>query len=115
MQNPCLRLLALVAAVLLPLAAASAQVRIIIDTDVATDCDDAGALAVAHALQAAALQRVLALAEHTPDEAGSPLAPLVASLTEAAADLDEDQRETVALYLDRVTAALRGYAGNVPG
>lgn len=43
------------------------------------------------------------------------IAPLVASLTEAAADLDERQRETVALYLDRVTAALRGYAGNVPG
>ncbi|RYD48776.1 MAG: hypothetical protein EOP83_26050, partial [Verrucomicrobiaceae bacterium] len=29
----------------------SAQVRLIIDTDTATDCDDAGALAVAHALQ----------------------------------------------------------------
>ena len=45
-------------------------------------------LAVAHALQAAALQRVLALAEHAPDEAGSPLAPLVASLREA-----QQQRE----------------------
>ena len=32
-------------------ALASARVPLIIDTDIATDCDDAGALAVAHALQ----------------------------------------------------------------
>jgi DNA-binding MarR family transcriptional regulator len=43
------------------------------------------------------------------------IAPLVAGLIDAAADLDDEQRATVALYLDRVTEALRTYARAAPG
>lgn len=42
------------------------------------------------------------------------IAPLVAGLVDAAADLDDGQRETVALYLDRVTEAFRAYARTNP-
>ena len=42
------------------------------------------------------------------------IAPLVAGLVDAAADLDDGQRAAVALYLERVTEALRAYARNSP-
>ena len=60
-------LLALATCVIGSAALACAQVALIIDTDAATDCDDAGALAVAHALQNRGECKILAVVTSNKD------------------------------------------------
>ena len=67
LKRKILTSLALLVAVCLPIAAASAQVRLIIDTDTATDCDDAGAPTVAHALENRGECRILAVVTNNKD------------------------------------------------
>lgn len=60
-------LLVFAMALFLGCAVSSAQVKIIIDTDTATDCDDAGALAVAHSLQNRGECTILAVITNNKD------------------------------------------------